>query len=150
MNSKPRRFLIKTSFCELKIFWNSTVVFGHCAVLLALLLIGLLGINPTIKHGCFVIFCVYIVVMIFLLCKSASIEEITDKKKPASKPASKPVKQSVVKEEKKPQEKKEPEIKNKVESPIKEEVKEETEKDAVIKTAEEMTDEEWMEFFRTD
>ena len=146
MNSKPRRFLIKTSFCELKIFWNSTVVFGHCAVLLALLLIGLLGINPTIKHGCFVIFCVYLVVMIFLLCKSASIEEITDKKKPASKP----VKQSVVKEEKKPQEKKEPEIKNKVESPAKEEVKEETEKDAVIKTAEEMTDEEWMEFFRTD
>ena len=146
MNSKPRRFLIKTSFCELKIFWNSTVVFGHCAVLLALLLIGLLGINPTIKHGCFVIFCVYLVVMIFLLCKSASIEEITDKKKPASKP----VKQSVVKEEKKPQEKKEPEIKNKVESPVKEEVKEETEKDAVIKTAEEMTDEEWMEFFRTD
>ena len=146
MNSKPRRFLIKTSFCELKIFWNSTVVFGHCAVLLALLLIGLLGINPTIKHGCFVIFCVYLVVMIFLLCKSASIEEITDKKKPASKP----VKQSVVKEEKKPQEKKEPEIKNKVESPVKEEVKEDTEKDAVIKTAEEMTDEEWMEFFRTD
>ena len=146
MNSKPRRFLIKTSFCELKIFWNSTVVFGHCAVLLALLLIGLLGINPTIKHGCFVLFCVYIVVMIFLLCKSASIEEITDKKKPASKP----VKQSVVKEEKKPQEKKEPEIKNKVESPTKEEIKEETEKDAVIKTAEEMTDEEWMEFFRTD
>lgn len=146
MNSKPRRFLIKTSFCELKIFWNSTVVFGHCAVLLALLLIGLLGINPTIKHGCFVIFCVYLVVMIFLLCKSASIEDITDKKKPASKPASK----SVVKEEKKPQEKKEPEIKNKVESPVKEEVKEETEKDAVIKTAEEMTDEEWMEFFRTD
>ena len=146
MNSKPRRFLIKTSFCELKIFWNSTVVFGHCAVLLALLLIGLLGINPTIKHGCFVLFCVYLVVMIFLLCKSASIEEITDKKKPASKP----VKQSVVKEEKKPQEKKEPEIKNKVESPAKEEVKEETEKDAVIKTAEEMTDEEWMEFFRTD
>ena len=146
MNSKPRRFLIKTSFCELKIFWNSTVVFGHCAVLLALLLIGLLGINPTIKHGCFVIFCVYLVVMIFLLCKSASIEDITDKKKPASKP----VKQSVVKEEKKPQEKKEPEIKNKVESPVKEEVKEETEKDAVIKTAEEMTDEEWMEFFRTD
>ena len=146
MNSKPRRFLIKTSFCELKIFWNSTVVFGHCAVLLALLLIGLLGINPTIKHGCFVIFCVYLVVMIFLLCKSASIEEITDKKKPASKPASK----SVIKEEKKPQEKKEPEIKNKVESPVKEEVKEETEKDAVIKTAEEMTDEEWMEFFRTD
>ena len=146
MNSKPRRFLIKTSFCELKIFWNSTVVFGHCAVLLALLLIGLLGINPTIKHGCFVIFCVYLVVMIFLLCKSASIEEITDKKKPASKP----VKQSVVKEEKKPQEKKEPEIKNKVESPTKEEIKEETEKDAVIKTAEEMTDEEWMEFFRTD
>ena len=146
MNSKPRRFLIKTSFCELKIFWNSTVVFGHCAVLLALLLIGLLGINPAIKHGCFVIFCVYLVVMIFLLCKSASIEDITDKKKPASKPASK----SVVKEEKKPQEKKEPEIKNKVESPVKEEVKEETEKDAVIKTAEEMTDEEWMEFFRTD
>ena len=146
MNSKPRRFLIKTSFCELKIFWNSTVVFGHCAVLLALLLIGLLGINPTIKHGCFVIFCVYLVVMIFLLCKSASIEEITDKKKPASKP----VKQSVIKEEKKPQEKKEPEIKNKVESPVKEDVKEETEKDAVIKTAEEMTDEEWMEFFRTD
>ena len=146
MNSKPRRFLIKTSFCELKIFWNSTVVFGHCAVLLALLLIGLLGINPTIKHGCFVIFCVYLVVMIFLLCKSASIEEITDKKKPASKP----VKQSAIKEEKKPQEKKEPEIKNKVESPVKEEVKEETEKDAVIKTAEEMTDEEWMEFFRTD
>ena len=146
MNSKPRRFLIKTSFCELKIFWNSTVVFGHCAVLLALLLIGLLGINPTIKHGCFVIFCVYLVVMIFLLCKSASIEAITDKKKPASKP----VKQSVVKEEKKPQEKKEPEIKNKVESPTKEEIKEETEKDAVIKTAEEMTDEEWMEFFRTD
>lgn len=146
MNSKPRRFLIKTSFCELKIFWNSTVVFGHCAVLLALLLIGLLGINPTIKHGCFVIFCVYLVVMIFLLCKSASIEDITDKKKPASKP----VKQSVVKEEKKPQEKKEPEIKNKVESPVKEEIKEETEKDAVIKTAEEMTDEEWMEFFRTD
>lgn len=146
MNSKPRRFLIKTSFCELKIFWNSTVVFGHCAVLLALLLIGLLGINPTIKHGCFVIFCVYLVIMIFLLCKSASIEDITDKKKPASKP----VKQSVVKEEKKPQEKKEPEIKNKVESPVKEEVKEETEKDAVIKTAEEMTDEEWMEFFRTD
>ena len=146
MNSKPRRFLIKTSFCELKIFWNSTVVFGHCAVLLALLLIGLLGINPTIKHGCFVLFCVYLVVMIFLLCKSASIEEITDKKKPASKP----VKQSVVKEEKKPQEKKEPEIKNKVESPVKEDVKEETEKDAVIKTAEEMTDEEWMEFFRTD
>lgn len=146
MNSKPRRFLIKTSFCELKIFWNSTVVFGHCAVLLALLLIGLLGINPTIKHGCFVIFCVYLVVMIFLLCKSASIEEITDKKKTASKP----VKQSVVKEEKKPQEKKEPEIKNKVESPTKEEIKEETEKDAVIKTAEEMTDEEWMEFFRTD
>ena len=146
MNSKSRRFLIKTSFCELKIFWNSTVVFGHCAVLLALLLIGLLGINPTIKHGCFVIFCVYLVVMIFLLCKSASIEEITDKKKPASKP----VKQSVVKEEKKPQEKKEPEIKNKVESPVKEEVKEETEKDAVIKTAEEMTDEEWMEFFRAD
>ena len=146
MNSKPRRFLIKTSFCELKIFWNSTVVFGHCAVLLALLLIGLLGINPTIKHGCFVLFCVYLVVMIFLLCKSASIEEITDKKKPASKP----VKQSVVKEEKKPQEKKESEIKNKVESPVKEEVKEETEKDAVIKTAEEMTDEEWMEFFRTD
>lgn len=146
MNSKPRRFLIKTSFCELKIFWNSTVVFGHCAVLLALLLIGLLGINPTIKHGCFVLFCVYLVVMIFLLCKSASIEEITDKKKPASKPA----KQSVVKEEKKPQEKKEPEIKNKVESPVKEEIKEETEKDAVIKTAEEMTDEEWMEFFRTD
>ena len=146
MNSKPRRFLIKTSFCELKIFWNSTVVFGHCAVLLALLLIGLLGINPTIKHGCFVIFCVYLVIMIFLLCKSASIEEITDKKKPTSKPASK----SVVKEEKKPQEKKEPEIKNKVESPVKEDVKEETEKDAVIKTAEEMTDEEWMEFFRTD
>lgn len=146
MNSKPRRFLIKTSFCELKIFWNSTVVFGHCAVLLALLLIGLLGINPTIKHGCFVIFCVYLVIMIFLLCKSASIEEITDKKKPTSKPASK----SVIKEEKKPQEKKEPEIKNKVESPVKEEVKEETEKDAVIKTAEEMTDEEWMEFFRTD
>ena len=146
MNSKPRRFLIKTSFCELKIFWNSTVFFGHCAVLLALLLIGLLGINPTIKHGCFVIFCVYLVVMLFLLCKSASIEEITDKKKPASKPASK----SVIKEEKKPQEKKEPEIKNKVESPVKEEVKEETEKDAVIKTAEEMTDEEWMEFFRTD
>ena len=146
MNSKPRRFLIKTSFCELKIFWNSTVVFGHCAVLLALLLIGLLGINPTIKHGCFVIFCVYLVVMIFLLCKSASIEDITDKKKPTSKPASK----SVIKEEKKPQEKKEPEIKNKVESPVKEEVKEETEKDAVIKTAEEMTDEEWMEFFRTD
>ena len=146
MNSKPRRFLIKTSFCELKIFWNSTVVFGHCAILLALLLIGLLGINPTIKHGCFVLFCVYLVVMIFLLCKSASIEEITDKKKPASKP----VKQSVVKEEKKPQEKKEPEIKNKVESPVKEDVKEETEKDAVIKTAEEMTDEEWMEFFRTD
>ena len=146
MNSKPRRFLIKTSFCELKIFWNSTVVFGHCAVLLALLLIGLLGINPTIKHGCFVIFCVYLVIMIFLLCKSASIEEITDKKKPASKPASK----SVIKEEKKPQEKKEPEIKNKVESPVKEEIKEETEKDAVIKTAEEMTDEEWMEFFRTD
>ena len=146
MNSKPRRFLIKTSFCELKIFWNSTVVFGHCAVLLALLLIGLLGINPTIKHGCFVIFCVYLVIMIFLLCKSASIEEITDKKKPASKPASK----SVVKEEKKPQEKKEPEIKNKVESPTKEEIKEETEKDAVIKTAEEMTDEEWMEFFKTD
>ena len=146
MNSKPRRFLIKTSFCELKIFWNSTVVFGHCAVLLALLLIGLLGINPTIKHGCFVIFCVYLVVMIFLLCKSASIEDITDKKKPASKPASK----SVIKEEKKPQEKKEPEIKNKVESPVKEEIKEETEKDAVIKTAEEMTDEEWMEFFRTD
>ena len=146
MNSKPRRFLIKTSFCELKIFWNSTVVFGHCAVLLALLLIGLLGINPTIKHGCFVIFCVYLVIMIFLLCKSASIEEITDKKKPISKPASKPV----VKEEKKPQEKKEPEIKNKVESPVKEEVKEETEKDAVIKTAEEMTDEEWMEFFKTD
>ena len=146
MNSKPRRFLIKTSFCELKIFWNSTVVFGHCAVLLALLLIGLLGINPTIKHGCFVIFCVYLVVMIFLLCKSASIEEITDKKKPASKPASK----SVIKEEKKPQEKKEPEIKNKVESPAKEEIKEETEKDAVIKTAEEMTDEEWMDFFRTD
>ena len=146
MNSKPRRFLIKTSFCELKIFWNSTVVFGHCAVLLALLLIGLLGINPTIKHGCFVIFCVYLVVMIFLLCKSASIEEITDKKKPASKPASK----SVIKEEKKPQEKKEPEIKNKVESPAKEEIKEEAEKDAVIKTAEEMTDEEWMEFFRTD
>lgn len=146
MNSKPRRFLIKTSFCELKIFWNSTVVFGHCAVLLALLLIGLLGINPTIKHGCFVLFCVYLVVMIFLLCKSASIEEITDKKKPASKP----VKQSAIKEEKKPQEKKEPEIKNKVESPVKEEVKEETEKDAVIKTAEEMTDEEWMEFFRTD
>ena len=146
MNSKPRRFLIKTSFCELKIFWNSTVVFGHCAVLLALLLIGLLGINPTIKHGCFVIFCVYLVIMIFLLCKSASIEDITDKKKPASKPASK----SVIKEEKKPQEKKEPEIKNKVESPVKEEVKEETEKDAVIKTAEEMTDEEWMEFFRTD
>lgn len=146
MNSKPRRFLIKTSFCELKIFWNSTVVFGHCAVLLALLLIGLLGINPTIKHGCFVIFCVYLVIMIFLLCKSASIEDITDKKKTASKPASK----SVVKEEKKPQEKKEPEIKNKVESPVKEEVKEETEKDAVIKTAEEMTDEEWMEFFRTD
>ena len=146
MNSKPRRFLIKTSFCELKIFWNSTVVFGHCAVLLALLLIGLLGINPTIKHGCFVIFCVYLVIMIFLLCKSASIEDITDKKKPASKP----VKQSAIKEEKKPQEKKEPEIKNKVESPVKEEVKEETEKDAVIKTAEEMTDEEWMEFFRTD
>lgn len=146
MNSKPRRFLIKTSFCELKIFWNSTVVFGHCAVLLALLLIGLLGINPTIKHGCFVLFCVYLVVMIFLLCKSASIEEITDKKKPASKP----VKQSVVKEEKKPQEKKEPEIKNKVESPVKEEIKEEIEKDAVIKTAEEMTDEEWMDFFRTD
>ena len=146
MNSKPRRFLIKTSFCELKIFWNSTVVFGHCAVLLALLLIGLLGINPTIKHGCFVIFCVYLVVMIFLLCKSASIEDITDKKKPASKPASK----SAIKEEKKPQEKKEPEIKNKVESPVKEEIKEETEKDAVIKTAEEMTDEEWMEFFRTD
>ena len=146
MNSKPRRFLIKTSFCELKIFWNSTVVFGHCAVLLALLLIGLLGINPTIKHGCFVLLCVYLVVMIFLLCKSASIEEITDKKKPASKP----VKQSVVKEEKKPQEKKEPEIKNKVESPVKEETKEETEKDAVIKTAEEMTDEEWMEFFKTD
>lgn len=146
MNSKPRRFLIKTSFCELKIFWNSTVVFGHCAVLLALLLIGLLGINPTIKHGCFVIFCVYLVIMIFLLCKSASIEEITDKKKPASKPASK----SVIKEEKKPQEKKEPEIKNKVESPVKEETKEETEKDAVIKTAEEMTDEEWMDFFRTD
>ena len=146
MNSKPRRFLIKTSFCELKIFWNSTVVFGHCAVLLALLLIGLLGINPTIKHGCFVLFCVYLVVMIFLLCKSASIEEITDKKKPASKPASK----SVIKEEKKPQEKKEPEIKNKVESPAKEEIKEEAEKDAVIKTAEEMTDEEWMEFFRTD
>lgn len=146
MNSKPRRFLIKTSFCELKIFWNSTVVFGHCAVLLALLLIGLLGINPTIKHGCFVIFCVYLVIMIFLLCKSASIEDITDKKKPASKTASK----SVVKEEKKPQEKKEPEIKNKVESPVKEEIKEETEKDAVIKTAEEMTDEEWMEFFRTD
>ena len=96
MNSKPRRFLIKTSFCELKIFWNSTVVFGHCAVLLALLLIGLLGINPTIKHGCFVIFCVYLVIMIFLLCKSASIEDITDKKKPASKPASK----SVIKEEK--------------------------------------------------
>ena len=149
MNSKPRRFLIKTSFCELKIFWNSTVVFGHCAVLLALLLIGLLGINPSIRHGCFVIFCVYLVVMIFLLCKSASIEDITDKK-PANKPASKPVKQSVVKEEKKPQEKKEPEIKNKVESPTKEEIKEETEKDAVIKTAEEMTDEEWMEFFRTD
>ena len=146
MNSKPRRFLIKTSFCELKIFWNSTVVFGHCAVLLALLLIGLLGINPTIKHGCFVLFCVYLVVMIFLLCKSASIEEITDKKKPAGKPAGK----SVIKEEKKPQEKKEPEIKNKVESPVKEEVKEETEKDAVIKTAEEMTDEEWMEFFRAD
>ena len=146
MNSKPRRFLIKTSFCELKIFWNSTVVFGHCAVLLALLLIGLLGINPTIKHGCFVLFCVYLVVMIFLLCKSASIEEITDKKKPASKP----VKQSAIKEEKKPQEKKEPEIKNKVESPAKEEIKEETEKDAVIKTAEEMTDEEWMEFFKTD
>ena len=146
MNSKPRRFLIKTSFCELKIFWNSTVVFGHCAVLLALLLIGLLGINPTIKHGCFVLFCVYLVVMIFLLCKSASIEEITDKKKPASKP----VKQSAIKEEKKPQEKKEPEIKNKVESPMKEEIKEETEKDAVIKTAEEMTDEEWMDFFRTD
>ena len=146
MNSKPRRFLIKTSFCELKIFWNSTVVFGHCAVLLALLLIGLLGINPTIKHGCFVIFCVYLVVMSCLLCKSASIEDITDKKKPTSKPASK----SVIKEEKKPQEKKEPEIKNKVESPVKEEVKEETEKDAVIKTAEEMTDEEWMEFFRTD
>ena len=146
MNSKPRRFLIKTSFCELKIFWNSTVVFGHCAVLLALLLIGLLGINPTIKHGCFVLFCVYLVVMIFLLCKSASIEEITDKKKPASKPTSK----SVIKEEKKPQEKKEPEIKNKVESPAKEEIKEETEKDAVIKTAEEMTDEEWMEFFKTD
>ena len=146
MNSKPRRFLIKTSFCELKIFWNSTVVFGHCAVLLALLLIGLLGINPTIKHGCFVLFCIYLVVMIFLLCKSASIEEITDKKKPASKP----VKQSAIKEEKKPQEKKEPEIKNKVESPMKEEIKEETEKDAVIKTAEEMTDEEWMDFFRTD
>ena len=146
MNSKPRRFLIKTSFCELKIFWNSTVVFGHCAVLLALLLIGLLGINPTIKHGCFVLFCVYLVVMIFLLCKSASIEEITDKKKPAGKPAGK----SVIKEEKKPQEKKEPEIKNKVESPVKEEVKEETEKDAVIKTAEDMTDEEWMEFFRAD
>ena len=146
MNSKPRRFLIKTSFCELKIFWNSTVVFGHCAVLLALLLIGLLGINPTIKHGCFVIFCVYLVGMIFYLCKSASVEEITDKKKPASKPASKPVKQSGVKEEKKPQEKKEPEIKNKVESPV----KEKPEKDAVIKTAEEMTDEEWMNFFSAD
>ena len=147
MNSKPRRFLIKTSFCELKIFWNSTVVFGHCAVLLALLLIGLLGINPTIKHGCFVIFCVYLVVMIFLLCKSASIEEITDKKKPASKP----VKQSVVKEEKKPQEKKEPEegtlygreefFQKKKKAPI---------KSIEDKSIEEMTDEEWMEFFRTD
>ena len=146
MNGKPRRFLIKTSFCELKIFWNSTVVFGHCAILLALLLIGLLGINPNIRHGCFVILCVYLVGMIFYLCKSASVEEITDKKKPASKPASKPVKQSGVKEEKKPQEKKEPEIKNKVESPV----KEKPEKDAVIKTAEEMTDEEWMNFFSAD
>lgn len=146
MNSKSRRFLIKTSFCELKIFWNSTVVFGHCAILLALLLIGLLGINPNIRHGCFVIFCVYLVGMIFFLCRSASVEEITDKKKPASKPASKPVKQSGVKEEKKPQENKEPEIKNKVESPV----KEEPEKDTVIKTAEEMTDEEWMNFFSAD
>lgn len=130
MNKTTRRFLIKTNFFELKIFWNSSVVFAHSAVLIGLLIIGLLGINPTVKKASFFLFCAYVVFLIFLLCRSASFKEITDEKKPAKKPV-----------------KKEEVVKNKVEPKAEAEPEKESAKTLGEISAETMSDDEWRDFF---
>ena len=153
MNKETKRYLIKTNFCEIKLTWNSTVVFSHCAVLLALLLIGLFGTNKTIKSGCIALFALYIVGMIFIICKSASVKDITNKK-PVSKEKPAEVvkaKQSKQQDENKPVKKAEPEIRNKVGVP--EENKQEQvaspeqETPVQTKSVEEMSDDDWKDLF---
>lgn len=153
MNKETKRYLIKTNFCEIKLTWNSTVVYSHCAVLLALLLISLLGTNKTIKGGCTALFALYIVGMIFIICKSASVKDITNKK-PVSKEKPAEVvkaKQPKPQEEKKPVKKAEPEIRNKVGVPEEDKPEQVTssEQEAPVQTksVEEMSDDDWKDLF---
>lgn len=153
MNKETKRYLIKTNFCEIKLTWNSTVVFSHCAVLLALFLIGLLGTNKTIKSGCIALFALYIVGMIFIICKSASVKDITNKK-PVSKDKPAEVvkaKQPKSQEEKKTVKKAEPEIRNKVGVPEEDKPEQvassEQEAPVQTKSVEEMSDDDWKDLF---
>lgn len=154
MNKETKRYLIKTNFCEIKLTWNSTVVFSHCAVLLALLLIDIFGTNKTIKSGCIALFALYIVGMIFIICKSASVKDITNKQ-PVSKEKPAEVvkaKQSKPQEEKKPVKKAEPEIRNKVGVPEEEKKEQvaspELEAPVQTKRVSDMPDDYWQDLFK--
>ena len=170
MESRTKTYLVKSSFFELKIFWNGTLVKTQGAALLALLLVAIFGSNPTLRNGCIALIVLDIIFIFFLLCKDVKVKELKPKQsKQSNEEDSTPTKitkETVASIEKSPtkakqrnkSDKPEPEIKNKVGVPKQVEdddgfasiTDEPSASDVTAnktKNAEEMTAEDWAQLF---
>ena len=169
MESRTKTYLVKSSFFELKIFWNGTLVKTQGAALLALLLVAVFGSNTTLRNGCIALIILDIIFIFFLLCKDVKVKEIKPKQSKQSdeedSTPTKITKETVASIEKSPtkvkQHKKtgkpEPEIKNKVGVPKQADddgfasiTDEPSDSDVTAnktKNAEEMTAEDWAQLF---
>lgn len=129
MESRTKTYLVKSSFFELKIFWNGTLVKTQGAALLALILVALFGSNPTLKHGCVTLIVLDIIVVMFMLCKDVQVKELKPKKSKqsteensADTEPTKITKDTVASIEKSPTKVKQPKKSNKPEPEIKNKV----------------------------
>lgn len=170
MESRTKTYLVKSSFFELKIFWNGTLVKTQGAALLALLLVAIFGSNPTLRNGCIALIVLDIIFIFFLLCKDVKVKELKPKQSKQSdeedSTPTKITKETVASIEKSPtkakqrkkSDKPEPEIKNKVGVPkqvadddgfasITDEPSDSDVTANKTKNAEEMTAEDWAQLF---
>lgn len=170
MESRTKTYLVKSSFFELKIFWNGTLVKTQGAALLALLLVAIFGSNTTLRNGCIALIVLDIIFIFFLLCKDVKVKELKPKQpKQSDEEDSTPTKitkETVASIEKSPtkakqrkkSDKPEPEIKNKVGVPkqvadddgfasITDEPSASDVTANKTKNAEEMTAEDWAQLF---